>query len=296
MSLPRLIIWVPLFLLVTIGSPTQGQANDLPKILESRVLRHLGIPYANFVTGSGDGLDVEVMQGFAVHLGVRYEFIETSWTQVFGDLTGRHARRGEHGAELLGETPIKGDVIANGMTVLPWRQDVVDFSAPTFPSSVWLIARADSSLSPIVPTNSLEEDILKVKNSLDGHSVLALKSTCLDPTLYRMSETKAEVRLPQKRLKLNEMAPAILNQEAESTLLDVPDALIALEKWPGQLKVIGPISNNQVMAAAFRKDSPQLREAFNQYLVQIRQDGSYKRLVEKYYPAVFLYYADFFED
>jgi ABC-type amino acid transport substrate-binding protein len=171
---------------------------------------------------------------------------------------------------------------------------VVDFSDPTFPSAVWLVARSESSLSPIVPSGSLDQDILQVKNSLTDISVLALESTCLDPNLYRMYDTKAEIRLPDKTLKLNEMAPAILNGEAETALLDVPDALIALEKWPGQLKVIGPISDTQNMGVAFRKDSPKLRAAFNDYLAMIRRDGTYEKLVEKYYPSVFLYYADFF--
>lgn len=283
-----------LFLLLLFTSPLHANAVDLPDIIDSGVLRHIGIPYANFVTGSGDGLDVELMQGFAAHLGVRYQYIESDWKHVFGDLTGRHARRGEKGAEFLDPTPIKGDVIANGMTMLPWREEVVDFSNPTFPSSVWLIARAEAILRPITPSGSLIDDILQVKNSLAGISVLALESTCLDPELYRLSETKADVRLPGKKLKLNEMAPAILNHEAETTLLDVPDALIALEKWPGQLKVIGPISDNQLMGVAFRKDSPMLREAFNRYLDMIRKDGTYNKMIEKYYPSVFLYYADFF--
>jgi ABC-type amino acid transport substrate-binding protein len=284
------------FCLILISCMLSGKAlsRDLPEIIQSGVLRHLGIPYANFVTGSGDGLDVELMQGFADHLGVSYEYIQTDWQHAFGDLTGRHARRGETGAELLEETPIKGDIIANGMTMLPWREDVVDFSNPTFPSAVWLIARAESTLQPIRPSGDLDEDISMVKASLDGHSVLALESTCLDPALYRMSETRADVRLPTQKLKLNEMAPAILNQDAEATLLDVPDALIALEKWPGQLKVIGPISKSQLMGAGFRKDSPKLREAFNRYLKEIRSNGNYKHLVEKYYPSVFLYYYDFF--
>ncbi len=185
-------------------------------------------------------------------------------------------------------------MIANGLTVLPWRADLVAFSDPTFPSAVWLVARAESALAPIRPTGSVTDDIGLVKQSMSGISVLALESTCLDPALYRLSETQAEVRLPQTRLQLNEMAPAILNDAAETTLLDVPDALIALEKWPGQLKVIGPVSEDQVMAAAFRKDAPALREAFNAYLRQIRRDGSYRRLVERYYPTVFLYFEDSF--
>jgi len=287
-----------LIILLSLLSSTSLSAGsgDLDQVLEAGVLRHLGIPYANFVTGSGDGLDVELMQGFAAYLGVSYQYVQTDWKHVFGDLTGRHARRGDQGAEFLDQTPIKGDVIANGMTMLPWREEVVDFSAPTFPSAVWLVARAESSLSPIRPSGSLDLDIQEVKDSLDDISVLALESTCLDPNLYQMYDTKAEVRLPNKALKLNEMAPAILNHEAETTLLDVPDALIALEKWPGQLKVIGPVSGAQTMAVAFRKDSSKLREAFNQYLANLRKAGEYNKLVEKYYPSVFLYYADFFAD
>ena len=289
-------LFLSLLLSLLFNMTTYVMADDLPEIIESGVLRHLGIPYANFVTGSGDGLDVELIQRFAAHLGVKYEFVPTDWQHVFGDLTGRHARRSDHGAELMDRTPIKGDVIANGMTILPWRQEVVAFSDPTFPSAVWLVALSESPLSPIKPSGSLDQDIQKVKDSLNDISVLALESTCLDPNLYRMYDTRAEIRLPAKTLKLNEMAPAILNHEAETTLLDVPDALIALEKWPGQLKVIGPISHSQNMAVAFRKDAPRLREAFNEYLATIRRDGTYKRMVEKYYPSVFLYYDNFFSN
>lgn len=271
-----------------------GSVIDLPEINERGVLRHLGVPYANFVTGAGDGLDVEVIQQFARHLGVRYEYVETRWKDVFGDLTGRHVARKGEGVELLDETPIRGDLISNGLTILPWRRHVVDFSTPTFPSGVWLIGRSDSPLRPISPTGEIDKDIAAVKASLAGHSVLALKNTCLDPGLYAMGQTQAEVRLLPGIRRLNEMVPAILKGDAGTTLLDVPDALIALEKWPGRIKIIGPISKAQQMAVGFRKTSPQLRAAFNTFFGHLKSDGRYNQLVDKYYPAVFHYYGDFF--
>jgi extracellular solute-binding protein (family 3) len=282
--------------LILFSLPFTIYGQDLPEIKKTGILRHLGIPYANFVTGSGDGLSIELIQGFAAYLGVDYTFITSDWTDIFGDLTGRHVRWAENGTKLLDAATVKGDVIANGMTVLPWRQEVINFSDPTFPSSIWLIARADSQLIPITPSGSIDSDIAAVKDSLDGHSVLALQNTCLDPALYHMSETRADIRLPENNFQINELAPAILNHEAEATLLDVPDALIALEKWPGQFKVIGPISDYQVMGAGFRKDSPELLEAFNRYLKKIKQDGSYNKMVKKYYPTVFAYYAEFFNN
>jgi len=269
-------------------------AYDLPEIQAAGVLRHLGVPYANFVSGSGDGLDVELIQGFAAHLGVRYAFVATDWNHAFGDLTGRHARGKGQEAELLESAPVKGDLLANGVTILNWRRQVADFSEPTFPSGVWLIARADANLSPIQPTGDLRHDIGLVKTAIHGRSVLALENTCLDPRLYAVTETGAEVRLLPHVRNLNEMAPAVLRGDAEASLLDVPDALVALEKWPGEIKVIGPVSESQVMAAAFRKDSPRLREAFNEYLRKIRADGTYEVLVTKYYPAVLGFFPEFF--
>ena len=67
-------------------------ADDLQDIRARGVLRHLGVPYANFVTGSGDGMDVEIVQLFARHLGVRYEFVPSTWDDVIGDLTGKQIR------------------------------------------------------------------------------------------------------------------------------------------------------------------------------------------------------------
>jgi ABC-type amino acid transport substrate-binding protein len=279
-----------------------SHARDLAEIKADGVLRHIGIPYANFITIYQEGnktilggLDVELMKGFAKHLGLKYQFIEGNWNNAFALLTGRNAKYVNDTLVKAHIThPIQGDVIANGATVLPWRKEVVDFSIDYFPSAVWLVARTDSTLKPIIPTGSVEKDIVSVKELIANRDVLAMKQTCLDPDLYNLYNTDANIILPITERKLNEMIPAILNKDAESTLLDVPDILIALEKWAGEIKVIGPISEDQTMAVAFRKDSPELRKAFNAYLVNLKISGEYNRLVKKYYPSVFNFYPDFF--
>jgi ABC-type amino acid transport substrate-binding protein len=268
-------------------------AGDLPEVKKSGVLRHLGIPYANFVTGDGDGMDVELMQLFAKSQGVRYEYVKTSWDTAVADLIGRKVEAKGTSVELLSATPVKGDLIANGFTVLPWRQKVVEFSQSTFPSQIWLVARSDSKLNPIKPSGAIDRDIEQVKALLKGRKVLALKRTCLDPDLYNLYATGAEVICFNGNL--NELAPAIINGEAEMTILDVPDALVALDKWTGKIKVIGPISQRQEMAVAFPQASIKLREAFNRFLVQSRKDGSYERIVKKYYPTAFASFPEYFK-
>ena len=278
---------------------TSVYAGDLAEIRQRGVLRHLGIPYAHFVrdTAKGlDGLDVELMQLFAVYLGVEYQWVRTSWSEVFGDLTGKKVQPNkDSGVEVIGETAIRGDIIANGMTILNWRRQVVQFSNPTFPTGVWLIARADSPIKPIEPSGDIETDIQRVKSLLAGRSVLTMEGTCLDPNLYDLASTRADIRFHTASENLNEIAPAIINGAAEATLLDVPDALVALQQWPGDIKIIGPISSGQFMGAAVAKSSPDLLDAFNRFFQDLQTSGAYDELVKKYYPSVYLYLGDFFK-
>ena len=272
---------------------TSAGAADLPEIKSAGVLRHLGIPYANFVSGAGDGMEVELTQRFAASLGVRYEYIATDWGTVVQDLIGKKVKASGENVEFLEETPIKGDMIANGFTMLPWRQKVVNFSTPTFPSQIWLIARADSKVRPIKPTGNIDQDIAKTRALMNGRAVLSLEKTCLDPALYKLSETGANVICFKG--KLNELAPALLNNEAELTILDVPDALVALEKWHGKMKILGPISGKQQMGVAFPKESPQLLAAYNAFIKKAQADGTYLRIVRKYYPTASRFFPDFFK-
>ena len=290
-------------LLFSILLPSLGTARDLADIKHDGVLRHIGVSYANFVTEYKEGnqtinsgLDVELIKGFAQYLGVKYQFVPATWGNALGKLTGRNGMYIDNQVVYGLSQAIEGDVMAHGVTTLEWRKEIIDFSDDYFPSAVWLIARVESDLTPIVPTGNVNQDIQVVKRLLKNREVLAMRQSCLDPDLYHLFQSKAKVVLPTKTLKLNEMVPAILNDEAETTLLDLPDSLIALDKWPNKIKVIGPISNDQTMAVGFRKNSPLLRQAFNEYLAKIKADGSFFRLVNKHYPSVFYYYHDYFSN
>ncbi len=281
-----------LFCLVVINSATAG---DLQDVLKAGKLRHLGIRYANFITNQETGLDVELMKHFASFLGVRYEFVESKWNRVIADLTGKVVVPDGDNVKIRGKSVIRGDAIATGFTVLPWRKKVVLFSSPTFPTGVWLIASAHSALNPVTPTGDIQKDIALVRAHLKGKSVLGLKNSCLDPDLYHVRESGAVIKLFPSERDLSEMIPSVMAGMADATLMDVPVALIALQKWPGYIKVVGPISPPQTMAVAFAKSSPKLLARFEQFFRKFKDDGDYDQLVRKYYPTVFTFYPDFFK-
>ena len=269
-------------------------AQDLDEVRKRGVLRHLGVPYANFVTGSGDGFDVELMQGFARELGVRYEFVQSNWNDVIGDLTGKEIRY-KPSVQEIGSRPVRGDVIANGMTILPPRLKLLDFSEPTFPSAVWLLARPDVAVTPIKPSGNREQDIKATKARMGVGTTFVMDNSCLDPRLYDLEGKGYPLHRFTKSTNLNDIVPAVVKGESEMSLLDVPDLIVAMEKWSGQIKVIGPISEPQLMGAGFRKTSPALRQAFDEFLAGVQKDGTYMRLVKKYYRAAPRYHPEFFQ-
>ena len=267
---------------------------DLNEIRARGEIRHIGIRYANFVTGAGDGFDVDLVKGFAASIGVKYTLVYSDFYNVLRDLLGQDVVRNGDEVSLTGDFPVMGDIISTGFTVLPWRQKVVLYSAPTFPSQVLLVARADSPLSPIKGSADLAKDIVSTKALIGSKSVLVMQKTCIDPANYGLVGTGYDIRPYTKSTNLNEMVPALLNREADLSLLDVPDAILDLQKWAGKIKVIGPISEEQELAAAFPKSSPRLRDAFDAYLREIRADGTYDKMVDKYYSNIRRYFPDFF--
>ncbi len=293
MSLVRKSCLLLASLLVSSAVSIAGAA-DLKDIRAKGELRHLGIKYANFVTGAGDGFDVELTQGFAKHIGVKYTLVYSDFYNVVRDLLGKDVVRKGSDVTLTGNFPVKGDMIATGFTMLPWREAVVLYSKPTFPSQVLLVARADSKLTPIKGSKNLAQDIQETKALIGKSSLLVMERTCLDPSNYALKGTGIDLKAYTRSTNLNEMVPALLNKEAELTLLDVPDAILDLKKWAGQIKVIGPISEHQNLATAFPKNSPELRQSFDDYLVKVKADGTYDKLVDKYYPGIRRYFPDFF--
>ncbi len=285
---------VSLCLALALLAPAGADAADLAEIRARGELRHLGIPYANFVTGDGDGFDVELVRGFARHLGVRYRLVSTDFHNAMRDLLGQAVVRQGEKVSLQGRFPVKGDLIAAGFTRLPWREQVLLYSAPTFPSQVLLVARADAPQRPLAGSQDLGADIAQTKALIGRHSLLVMEGTCLDPANYGLKGIGIDLRAYTRSSNLNEMVPALIKGDADFSLLDVPDAILDLQKWAGQIKVIGPVSEHQVLGAAFSRSSPDLRRAFDDYLQGLRADGRYDQLVDQYYPGIRRYFPAFF--
>jgi ABC-type amino acid transport substrate-binding protein len=134
----------------------------------------------------------------------------------------------------------------------------------------------------------------KAKAMIGSKSALVMEKTSLDPANYGLKGKAINLRTYTKSANPNEMAPALIKGDADFSLLDVPDAILDLQRWADKIKVIGPISGHQKLAAAFPKSSPELCRAFDDYLLRLKADGTYDKLVDKYFPGIRRYFPDFF--
>lgn len=264
-------------------------AADLRQIKERGVIRHLGVPYANFVTGDGDGLDVEIIKLYAEEIGVKYEFVKNSWATVISDLSGKKVLPKGEDVDILGESEVKGDIIGNGLTFLVWRAKVIDYSRPYFPTAIWALAKETSELRPIVPSGNTETDRTATTTLLEGKEVIGIRNTCVDPALYDLKEVKP---LYKNNIDLNDVAATVIQGDAGLCILDVPDVLVALEKYPGRLKVLGPVTGEQSMGFGISKDCPELKASFDGFVRKLQEDGRLTQLIVKYYPMIKYYFPD----
>lgn len=283
------IFMAAMAILFTVCLGTSGAHAELRHIKESSVLRHIGVLYSNFVTGDGDGLDTEILKLYATEIGVRYEHVPSSWETVISDLSGKKIIPHGNDVEVVGETTVKGDIVGNGLTILPWREKVISFSDPYFPTAIWAIAAADSNLHPISPSGVPKDDIAATKSLLTGRHILGIRDTCLDPALYNIDGV---VPVYKEGLQLNDLPAAVAKGECELTLQDAPDALFALASYPGKVKVLGAITEEQFMAFGISRDSPDLLESFNNFLRRLKDSGKLLELIIKYYPLVTTYFPN----
>ncbi|MCT4628113.1 transporter substrate-binding domain-containing protein [Halodesulfovibrio sp.] len=269
---------------------TPSYSITLSEIRARGELRHLGVPYARFADNNADGLDCLLIRRFAEHLGVKYTFISTNWENAISDLTGINPYSPD---QSLAVRPPKGDLLANGFTILPQRERFVLFSHPTFTAQVWLLAKANADIQPISPTGNIQADIEKTVAKTIGKTVYGIEKICIDVNLFpslRQAAGSAE-NIP---LHTFHQPLSFVTSEYNIFLMESPSALMALGSWPYTFKIIGPVAKPQNMGVAFAKDSAELRDEFNRFFEQFWKSGEYQKLVNCYFPNSFIYFNKFF--
>lgn len=208
-------------------------------------------PPFNFRDEQGQltGFDVDIAKGIAAKLGVKPEFTTTEWS---GILAGLQAG--------------KYDVIVNQVAATEQRRQAFDFSDPYVVSSAQLIVRANDTRTLATPAD------LKGKTIGVGQGSNYAE-------LARSIEGAAVRVYPGAPEYLQDLAAGRIDAALNDSLL-IP-YLAAKTRLPVKAGApIGPIERN---AIPFRKGNPQFKQAIDRALADMKADGSFAALSNKWF-------------
>ena len=153
------------------------------------------------------------------------------------------------------------------MTITPERAKQVAFSKPYFP--------AGSSL--LVPNNS------KIKNvkDLEGKTVLAVKGTTAVDDVHKYAP-KARI------LQYDDYGQAMSALKAnQGVALTTDNGLLAgiAQENPGY-KLVGGVYSNAPYGIAVNKGQKQMADHIDQALNELQKNGTYDRLIKKWFAGI----------
>lgn len=198
--------------------------------------------------GKPEGFDIDVATELAKRLGLELEVVTTAWEGIIPGLKAD-----------------KYDIIMSAMTITDERKEEIDFSDPYI----------DSNQSIAVKKGNTE---IKSEADLAGKVVGVQVDTTGQFTAEEIPGIK-EIRkydtilLAFQELELGRI-DAILNDYPVNAYLS---------KMRGQTEVVATIKTDEQYGIGIRRGNDQLKEAIDKALAEMKADGTYDKIFEKWF-------------
>ena len=234
----------------TSAATTGAATEDLGLIQEGTLSVGTDTPYPPFEIGQPpniSGYDIDVMNAIAEQLGVEAEYTDTGFATIFRDVANGQF-----------------DTAAAASTITPGRENTVDFTDPYYEAQQALLVTDDSDITSV---DDLAGAIVGAQDGTTGET-------------YANDETDAsEVRgFPEGPNAIN----ALVTGQVDAVIIDQPVAADAVEKQGG-MEIIEEIPTNELYGFAVAPDNDALREAMNEALATLKEDGTMDSLYEEYF-------------
>jgi cystine transport system substrate-binding protein len=208
--------------------------------------------YAPFTFHDTDGklvgFDVEIGEAIAKKLGVKAEFLEGKWD---GLIAGLDANR--------------YDAVINQVGITDARKQKYDFSEPYIASKAVLIVRAD-------------DDSIKGFADLKGKK----SAQSLTSNFGKIAEGAGAELVGTDGF--DQSIQLVLTGRADATINDSLSFLDFKKHKPdANVKIAAEQADADYSGVIIRKGEPELLEAINKALTEIKADGTYKAIADKYF-------------
>lgn len=206
--------------------------------------------YVDEQTGEFVGFDMDIIREVGRRMGVEVQIDNVSWEGIIPGLLAGHY-----------------DVIISAMTITDERAQAVDFSDPYFATGQVIVVRAD-------------DDTVNAPADLAGKVVAVQIGTTGQFAAEGIEGAKVEhyPLTPDAFL-------ALRLGRADAAVVDEMTAIEEQLANPGVLKVVGTPFTIEYYGIAMRKGRQDLLRAVNRALAQIKADGTYDEIYDRWFGA-----------
>ncbi|WP_157252250.1 ABC transporter substrate-binding protein [Nonomuraea typhae] len=234
-------------------SGTATAAADNPyKLLQPGTLRAGTLtdapPNVYLKDGKFTGFDNDLLTAVATRAGLKVEFVGTDFSALLSQVANK-----------------KFDVGSSSITVTEARKKTVDFTNGYDFGYLGLDVPAGS------PIKSFSE--------LAGKRVVVVQGTVQDD--YATQNNLNPVRVPDYNGAVNQLKA----KTADAWISPAEIGEKSAKDSNGKIQLVEKQLSSAPTAFAVAKDNPALREALNKALDQVIQDGTWKKLLDQYYPG-----------
>ncbi len=201
-------------------------------------------------SGKMIGFDMDILAEVAQRAGFEYDLTTMDFNGIIPALQTRSV-----------------DVALAGITITEAREKIVDFSDPYYDSGLRILVRANND-----QVNNIDDlKGLKVGTKIGSTSYNFLNE--------KLGDNSTVTPYPGS----SDMYMALMSGAIDAVFYDAPNVgYFASTKGKGRTKTIGPLYEGQQYGIALVSGSPWV-EKVNQALAEMKKDGAYKTIYEKWF-------------
>jgi len=251
-----------LVLLVTAGFQSGARAEEpaLTDVIRARGVLRIGttedyppFSFRDPVSGALTGFDIDQAKSLADALGVKAQFIRTSWSELLRDFKAR-----------------KFDIVMGGLTVTAARMKAGSFSIPYLDDGKAAIARC-SDKERFATLSAINQSDVRLIVDRGGSSEMFVHFSIRNAQIIAWSDHRT-------------LFDQIVSGAADVAVTDASETRYQQKFYKGRLCAIHPQRPfNALQKAYLVQSSPALVDFVDRWILQSRQDGSYARMVQAWF-------------
>lgn len=196
--------------------------------------------------GNPDGFDIDIAKEISKRMGKEIEIVPVSWSSIY---------------EEIGKGNI--DMAISAVPLLPDKEKIADFSTPYFTMEYLLI--------------SFKGMGVKVKEDLNNRLVGILK---IEKDNLKKEYLANFQILPYENIV--NMLDDLKNRKIEGVLLSLPMSINVLKENRDVYIILDRTGSNLEFVIVFKEGSD-LKEEVDRILKEIREDGTYQKIYDKWF-------------